>query len=114
MTGSAKAFGFRDISVEIRYVLIVTGLITGLVLILSFFDSLSMNLSPVCISILNDGVECSLCGMTRSFVAISNFDFSSAWTLNKGGIILYTLFLINTVYAFAQLRTGLTKLKRKR
>ncbi|KAA0252325.1 MAG: DUF2752 domain-containing protein [Chlorobiota bacterium] len=84
----------------IRGLFMVTGLISGFVLLLSFFDSLGLQLSPVCISILQSGQECSMCGMTRSFIAISNFDFSSAWTLNRAGLPLYTIFLSNSIYSF--------------
>lgn len=53
--------------------------------------------TPTCISISQHNVECSLCGMTRSFLEISEGNFNDAYTLNKGGIYIYSAFLINSI-----------------
>ncbi|MCC6636623.1 MAG: DUF2752 domain-containing protein [Ignavibacteriaceae bacterium] len=88
-----------DFSKEFNYLLFISGLVSGFILVLSFFDDASFSLSPVCLSISQYNTECSLCGMTRAFVAISNFDFGSAWTLNRAAIGLYLFFLINIFFA---------------
>lgn len=54
-------------------------------------------LSPHCESIRRFGVECSICGMTRAFIEISNGDMIQAIRLNKGSIGLFVVFLINTL-----------------
>jgi len=98
-----------DISKEFDYLLLISGMISGFIIVISFFDSASMGLSPVCLSVSQYNTECSLCGMTRAFVAISNFDFQSAWYLNRAAIALYLLFLINIIYAFRKAYTLLSK-----
>lgn len=94
-----------DFSKEFDYLLFISGLVTGFIIVLSFFDGASLSLSPVCLSISQYNTECSLCGMTRAFVAISNFDFHSAWSLNKLAIGLYLIFLINIVFALRRVYT---------
>ncbi|MBK7867654.1 MAG: DUF2752 domain-containing protein [Ignavibacteriales bacterium] len=88
-----------DFSKEMDYLLLITGLVSSFVIGLSFFDGASLSLSPVCLSVSQYNTECSLCGMTRAFVAISNFDFGSAWTINRAATGLYLLFLTNIVFA---------------
>jgi Protein of unknown function (DUF2752) len=44
---------------------------------------------------------CLFCGMTRSFCAMSNGNWTQAREWNKGGPALYTFFWIWTVTAFA-------------
>ena len=39
------------------------------------------------------GLDCPVCGLTRSFVALGHLDFRSAWRFNKGGLPAY-LFVI--------------------
>ncbi|MCX6248813.1 MAG: DUF2752 domain-containing protein [Bacteroidetes bacterium] len=53
--------------------------------------------SPVCISKSQFNTECSFCGMTRAFIDITNGSFSAAWSLNKGSLFLYSLFLVNSI-----------------
>ncbi len=88
-----------DLSKEFNYLLLISGLVSGFIIVVSFFDKTSLGLSPVCLSIIQNNTECSLCGMTRAFVAISNFDFNSAWNLNRLAFVLYPLFLTNMVFA---------------
>ncbi len=101
-------------SPELDYLIPVFGFIGFGVIFISFFDELALTLSPVCISILESGKECSLCGMTRSFIAISNFDFSLSFSYNKAGVPLYTLFLLTVVIAIRRLYTSYNKKKKMR
>ena len=82
----------------VKYLFLITGMISIVVIVVSFFDAFSLKISPTCISIIQSGQECSMCGMTRSFIAISNFELDAAWQLNRAAISLYTLFLINAMF----------------
>jgi len=82
----------------VRYLFSVTGIISLLIISVSFFDGFSLQISPQCISIVQGGFECSMCGMTRSFISISNFDLPSAWSFNRAGLPVYTIFLGNAIY----------------
>jgi len=90
-------------SEEFDYLMIIFGVIAFGVIFLSFFDETALRLSPVCISVAEYGTECSLCGMTRSFVAISNFDISKSLGYNRAGTALYSIFVINCVFAIKRL-----------
>lgn len=43
------------------------------------------------------GFNCPFCGMTRSFIYISHFDFKAAWAMNPAGFAVYALFLFEAV-----------------
>jgi len=53
------------------------------------------NTLPVCESVKANGVECSMCGMTRSFISISDGNFSKADEYNSFGKYLFGIFLVN-------------------
>jgi hypothetical protein len=97
---------------EIDYLLIFFGFTFFLVIILSFFDRLSFDLSPVCISVAQYNTECILCGMTRGFVAISNLEFANAWHYNRGSFFLYSIFLVIVGFSIASLKNLLNQKKR--
>jgi len=44
--------------------------------------------------------ECALCGMTTSFILISNGRFAQAYLRNKGSIPLFAVFIGNQFFAF--------------
>lgn len=44
------------------------------------------------------GHNCPTCGMSRSFVSISHFDFYGAIKYNYGGILAYILCLVQIIY----------------
>jgi hypothetical protein len=68
---------------------------------------------PVCESKLRTGRPCAFCGMTTSFLAISEGHFGEARRANRGGIPLYLLFISNEICALALLsRIGATACKR--
>ncbi len=97
---------------EFDYLMMVFGLMAFGVITLSFFDEIAFRLSPVCISMSKYGTECSLCGMTRSFVAISNLEISRSFDFNRAGIPLYTIFLLNIVIASRRVYKSYNKKKR--
>ena len=51
---------------------------------------------PVCQYKL-EGNECCFCGMTRAFLAIGNTNFQTAQRLNSGSLLLFIMFLLNTI-----------------
>lgn len=97
---------------EFDYLMIIFGFMAFGVISLSFFDEMALRISPVCISMSKYGTECSLCGMTRSFVAISNLEISRSFNFNKAGIPLYTIFLLNIVIASRRVYKSYNKKKR--
>lgn len=64
--------------------------------------------TPVC-EAKQRGGSCPLCGMTTSFLAISRGDLDGARTAHRGGIALYSAFLLNefagTAYLWRRVRT---------
>ncbi len=70
-----------------------------LILLLPFAASKQtvLAISPTCVSIIKNHRECPMCGMTRSFIAISNGHFSRANQFNRGSIILYGIFLLDII-----------------
>ncbi|GAE87293.1 hypothetical protein JCM21531_648 [Acetivibrio straminisolvens JCM 21531] len=44
------------------------------------------------------GLNCPSCGMTRSFVSISHFDFEGALRYNMAGILVYVWCLMEIIY----------------
>src|SRR5215472_12636071 len=61
-------------------------------------------LVPVCEWKARYGRECPFCGMTTSFVAISEGRLGEASRANRAGIPLYGLFVCNELCALALLR----------
>jgi hypothetical protein len=61
-------------------------------------------LVPVCEWKAKHGRECPFCGMTSSFLDISEGQLGSAKRANRGGIPLYLLFVSNELGALAFVR----------
>jgi hypothetical protein len=59
---------------------------------------------PVCESKAKYGRECTLCGMTTSFLDISEGRLGEASHANRAGIPLYLLFVANEICALALIR----------
>jgi len=59
-------------------------------------DSIQSSL-PVCESIKETGTECAMCGMTRSFISISENNLEKADSYNKAGVFIYGLFSVNLI-----------------
>ena len=53
--------------------------------------------TPRCESKARYGKECSLCGMTTAFIAITHGRFGAAERSNRGSIPLYAGFLVNEI-----------------
>lgn len=67
-------------------------------------------LAPVCEWKAKYGRECLFCGMTTSFLDISEGRLRQAGRANRAGIPLYLLFVSNEIYAlvFVRRKGGIT------
>ena len=69
-----------------------------------------LEISRRCRSPNHGNLDCPLCGMTRSFLAINRGEFDKARSLNKGSIALYASFVLNealfAVYLARKRRTA--------
>lgn len=81
-------------TVWLFYSIIITAVIVMLFLLPG--DQL-LNKTPVCGSIASSGTECFACGMTRGFVSISEMDINSALAANEGSLVLFGMFVLNTL-----------------
>ncbi|RZJ39150.1 MAG: DUF2752 domain-containing protein [Chryseobacterium sp.] len=69
----------------------------ALLLILFFADNTwILSAAPTC-EYSAKGEECFLCGSTRAFTEIKNFNFKNALALNKLSILLFALMVINAL-----------------
>ena len=102
----------REQKVAILIVWTVISVATAIIVIFPFFADRKTVLksSPTCISKKQFNVECSLCGMVRAFIEISNGNFSNAYDLNKGSLFVYSSFVLNLVtfiaYIIYNTKTG--------
>jgi hypothetical protein len=87
----------KELKEPILIVWIIISIITSLIILFPFFTDKQTVLqnTPTCISKSQFNIECSLCGMTRAFVEISNGNFDKAYKLNQGSYYLYISFLLN-------------------
>ena len=44
------------------------------------------------------GIDCPMCGLTRSFVSISHLHFADGWRFNRVGILIYLFVLWQIPY----------------
>ena len=70
--------------------------------------------APTCISKSQFNVECSLCGMTRAFIEISNGNIGNAYDLNRGSLFVYSSFLLNSIIFIAYAIYCMIVMKRTR
>ena len=84
---------------EVKIVWSIISILIILLLISLFFlnSSTLLYMSPKCTSILLYNKPCFLCGTTRAFVEIKNFNFSKANFYNTFSIPLFSLFIINSL-----------------
>jgi len=69
----------------------------ALLLVLFFADNTwILSAAPTC-EYSAKGEECFLCGSTRAFTEIKNFNFKNALALNKLSILLFALMVINAL-----------------
>ena len=59
---------------------------------------------PACEWKAKYGRECAFCGMTTSFLDISEGQLREAGRANRGGIPLYLLFVVNEICMLASIR----------
>lgn len=59
---------------------------------------LDFNIPSTCLFKNITGKNCPSCGMTRSFVSISHFDFTGAMRYNMAGIFAYTWCVLEIIY----------------
>ncbi|ODM27813.1 hypothetical protein A7W90_17200 [Clostridium sp. Bc-iso-3] len=51
-----------------------------------------------CIFRASTGYNCPACGMTRSFIYMSDFNISAAWAMNRAGALLYLFCVLQIPY----------------
>jgi len=98
ITGSTMQKIIKEFIKSISMVWQITSysIIILLIMIFVLNESTLLSISPQCISQINYGKPCALCGMTRAFTEISRFDFAKAYQLNSLSLILISIFLINS------------------
>ena len=92
-----KQIKYREQKLALLIVWTIITLIITIVILFPFFADRQTVLknAPTCISKSQFNVECSLCGMTRAFIEISNGSFSNAIDLNRGSIVIFFTFALN-------------------
>jgi hypothetical protein len=92
-------FRLTKIKVALLSVWTIVSIVTTFILLLPFLVDRQTILkdTPTCISKKQFNIECSLCGMTRAFIEISNGHIKNAVSINKGSIFFYTTFLVNAI-----------------
>ncbi len=96
----------RDLAQSLRLVWIALSLIILAILVSPFLlgrERLTA-LVPVCERKALYGRECAFCGMTASFLNISEGRFSDASRANQAGIPLYVGFVSNEICALVFMR----------
>jgi len=82
--------------------LIISCLLLVLFVVLYTFDGqLILSYTPTCYSIKYYNKPCILCGMSRAFIKIANFQFAEAYALNKYSVCLYFSFFINLILVYS-------------
>ena len=57
-----------------------------------------LELAPGCVSRIKYNKECSLCGMSRAFIAISKGNLEIVYSANKAAVPIYLSFVFNEVF----------------
>lgn len=98
----------RDLDFSLRLVWLISSFVILLILAspLVLGSDRVARLAPVCQSRSRDGKPCFFCGMTTSFLAISEGRFHDAGRANRGGIPLYALFVVNEICVVMFVRKG--------
>ena len=71
-----------------------------LVIFTAVNDELLINKTPLCQSISENNTECIACGMTRGLSAAAKGRFYESLQYNNCSILIYAVFLLNTVIFF--------------
>jgi len=91
---------------EIRLSFLISWLILSLVVLLVLIAPFALSADtiaavvPICEWKAKYNKDCPLCGMTTSFILISQGGFKAAWLANKASLPLYTAFVVNELTAF--------------
>lgn len=87
-----------ELKVAVFIVWIIISIITTTIILFPFFADKKTVLenTPTCISKSQFNVDCSLCGITRAFIEISNGNFRNAFNLNNGSLFVYLSFIFNS------------------
>jgi hypothetical protein len=96
----------RDLGPSLRIVWITLSLVILAILASPFLlgrERLA-GLVPVCDRKARYGQECLFCGMTTSFLSISEAHFHDASRANRAGIPLYAIFVSNEICALVFMR----------
>ena len=72
--------------------LVTDGETTGLVF------NFQINIKGTCIFKSLTGYNCPACGMTRSFIYMSDLNFKKAWNINSAGALLYVFCILQSLY----------------
>src|SRR5665647_1154993 len=106
----------KEQKVAILIVWTVISVTISIVIIFPFLaDSQTvLESAPTCISKSQFNVECSLCGMTRAFIEISNGNIGNAYDLNRGSLFVYSSFLLNSIIFIAYAIYYMIVMKRTR
>ena len=89
----------RDLKKALMISWIIITYIIFILLISPFLfpEDVLLAISPSCVSKTILGQECFLCGMTKSFINISQGNFYQAYRMNNFGIYLYLIFCLNVL-----------------
>jgi hypothetical protein len=85
-------------------------LLASALLAVSGFDGAVASWVPEC-SARKAGGSCALCGLTRSFMAISRGDFASGSAAHSYGIWIYLAFLL---FACGGISAGISEVRRRK
>lgn len=98
---------FND-NLELKNAFYICWLIFSIAIVVVLLSTIFINpdvilaATPTCTAKLN-GSFCFMCGTTRAFVAIGNFKLNEAYELNKFSVLLYFIFIINSLLFFKNL-----------
>lgn len=89
------------LSLKIVWLTVSLGILLVLVSPFVLGRERAAHLAPTCESKARYGRECAFCGMTTSFLDLSEGRVHDAAQSNRGGIPVFLLFLVNEVCALA-------------
>jgi len=86
-------------SEALKYAWIFYSALIALLLVLTFIlpAETILNNTPVCSSLTETGNPCAACGLSNGFVRLSHGKINVALKANKYSLMIYTLFMLNTL-----------------
>ena len=90
----------RDIQLALAATWLIVSVITAATALAPWVveESVLLRLAPTC-EAASHGEACSLCGMSRAFIAIARGEWTEAHVLNAGSPWLYSVFVLNAAAA---------------